>query len=590
MPRSIDTGSRVPGDLLQRREIHSLFVHGWQDGWLPHLEETNAPGTSLTDLLNVRWNPDYTISKRQGYRNIADAVSGLGKPDFVFAPRVFTSDGLFPQYSQVVSHFNDSDAELYYQSLGELWAEFKSPTAGGDMIASGHGIGSRGDSAPNRFRTWPVSCVVYESDIYYFGLRFGGFDPDTDTEVSESGWATVDGSSDSQSKPIKFDVEAGTFSRPDVANLETGETTGHFPQARTGLTKYARIFMANTYLQGTHREPSRIYWSGSDTDPIDVGIWDKDNYIEVGTDDGQEIVRILSFGDQILILKNQSVWTLVGTDDTTFALYQLDDKLGTEGTYAATSTIGKAWFLDEREGVIQYDGAEFTNISDPIKDKLLAELNRDASYKSLVAWHQDLLYVSIPVGNGSSDDPSVTYVYDTRLQVWTRWNYGIVPDPFPMYTDYTHSGITFAKSNNMFGGIYAAGVYEFNEGLNDDGDAISSYVTTPWMKFTENLGTRFRLRRLDVLADEGDAAITINVYTDLKSSAVKKTYTFDPATGTQNALDQSAVVDDFTFQYVALKFVQNGDDEDMNLWGWGMSLSGRPTPRGRKSETGYGAA
>jgi hypothetical protein len=207
--------------------------------------------------------------------------------------------------------------------------------------------------------------------------------------------------------------------------LNTGETSGHFPQARTGLTKYARIFMANVYLQGTLRYPSRIYWSGSDTDPIDVGIWDKDNYIEVGTDDGQEIVRILSFGDQILILKNQSVWTLVGTDDTTFALYQLDDKLGTEGTYAATSTIGKAWFLDEREGVIEYDGANFKNISDPIKVKLLSEINRDASYKSVVAWHGDKLYVSIPVGNGSADDPSVTYVYDTRLQVWTRWNYGI---------------------------------------------------------------------------------------------------------------------------------------------------------------------
>jgi hypothetical protein len=38
-----------------------------------------------------------------------------------------------------------------------------------------------------------------------------------------------------------------------------------------------------------------------------------------------------------------------------------------------------------------------------------------------------------------------------------------------MYTDYTHTGITFTKSNNLFGGIYAEGVYEFNEGLNDDG-------------------------------------------------------------------------------------------------------------------------
>jgi hypothetical protein len=110
------------------------------------------------------------------------------------------------------------------------------------------------------------------------------------------------------------------------------------------------------------------------------------------------------------------------------------------------------------------------------------------------------------------------------------------------------------------------------------------------MNFIDNLGSRYRLRRVDLLADETDGAITINVYTDLKSSATKKSYSYDPATGTQNALDQSAVVDDFSFQYVALKFSQNVMNEDMHLHGWGLSLSERPSPRGRKSETGYGAA
>jgi hypothetical protein len=95
------------------------------------------------------------------------------------------------------------------------------------------------------------------------------------------------------------------------------------------------------------------------------------------------------------------------------------------------------------------------------------------------------------------------------------------------------------------------------------------------------------MRRLDVLADETDAAITIDVFRDLEFDTAISSLSYNPASGTQNALDQSAVVDDFTFQFLTLRFTQNGDDEDMNLWGWGMSLSGRPTPRGRKSETGY---
>ncbi len=235
---------------------------------------------------------------------------------------------------------------------------------------------------------------------------------------------------------------------------------------------------------------------------------------------------------------------------------------------------------------MQYDGSDFVNISEPIKKKLLAELNREAAFKSVLQWHDDKLYVSIPIGTQSTAVNSVTYVYDTELKVWTRWDYGMVPTPFPMYTDLATTGPSVALSNNMFGGTPSKGVFEFNSGKQDDGSAISSFITTPWMNM-DSLGARYRLRRFDLLADDDDEAITIDIYTDLEADVAKLSLTWDPSDGTENSQHMTQIVDNFFWQWLAFKFTQNGDQEDMNLFGWGASVSARQTPRGTIGKTGY---
>lgn len=580
-----DTGDRIE----RRTEIKSLALQGWQEGWLPQLQKTGIPANSISDLLNVEWNDDYTLSKRRGFRQIADdTVTGLGEADFVLAPRVYTTEGEFPQYTQQVLHFNRSNGLLFYQSLGKLWQEFLDPGSGGDLTNSTHSLGYGSDTAVNRFRVWPITAVTFGSKIYITTLRYGGFDGDTDLEDEEDtgGWQTQDGSFQSASLPIIYDVQAGTFSRPNVHDLDG--SNGGFVRARCMVATHARIFAGNIHSEGTYRYPSRIYWCGTDDEPDQPEVWESLNYIDVGADDGQEITAMLSFNDQILVFKNQSVWTLVGTDDTTFALYKLDDKLGTEGTYAATATSGKAWFLDQRTGVWEYDGAEFRNISEPIKDELLSNLNPDAAYKVVVAWHDSKVYVSIPTGSESSAVQSLTYVYDTNLGVWTKFDYGLVPSPFPMYTDFNVSGPTVSTSISMFGGMPDAGVFQFGVGLTDDGAAISSYFTTPWMNF-ENLADRHRLRRLEIVGDEGDAEITVDVFTDLKFDSPKASIKYNPVTGTQNVLEQSQALDEFLWTWLCLRFSQNGGGEDMNVYGLGLTVSSRPNWRGIVTRTGYSA-
>src|SRR5690606_2360346 len=110
---------------------------------------------SVFDILNFEWNEDATLSKRKGYTQLAGNVSSLEEPDFILAPRVYTTQGQFPQYSQQVLYFNKDDGEMFYNSLGELWAEYLNDD-GSDLATSGHSLGVGSDTAINRFRVWPI--------------------------------------------------------------------------------------------------------------------------------------------------------------------------------------------------------------------------------------------------------------------------------------------------------------------------------------------------------------------------------------------------------------------------------------------------
>src|SRR5690606_35341144 len=128
-----DTGNQVE----RRTEIKSLAIQGWQEGWLPQLQKTGIPANSISDLLNVEWNDDYTLSKRRGFRQIADdSVAGLGEADFVLAPRVYTTQGEVTQYTQQELNFNRSNGLMFYQSLGKLWQEVLAAVSGGDLTTS----------------------------------------------------------------------------------------------------------------------------------------------------------------------------------------------------------------------------------------------------------------------------------------------------------------------------------------------------------------------------------------------------------------------------------------------------------------------
>ncbi len=561
---------------MANRELEGFYIPNFQGGWQPDKSQGQLQPNEIPDLLNVEFTEGFGVRKRDGFEKITTDVAGMEVAGHCFFIPVYTTSGLFPNFSQQTLYFNGSSGDLYKQSLGELIEQFDLGT-GTNLVDTGHSIGPWTGSSVNAFRTWELSAVTFGSVVYVTGLRFGGTSSNGTVNETEDGLAT------GSSKPIKYDVQTDTITRPTVHAL-AGATSG-FPKARCAITKYSRVFVANVYSQGnTFRFPSRLYWSEEGT----AETFESTSYIEVGADDGSEITCIASFGESILIFKEHSVWTLVGTDEDTFALYSLDASIGTPSQYSAVSHAGFCYFLDATTGIWSYDGARFVNISEPINARLLSLLNLEASFKTAAWVHDQRIYFSIPIGDvstGPADRPTYTFVWDTVLESWVQWDFGCVAAPAEYSTDYNVTGVGVSGDGKFFAsapdGIL--GIAKMRSSLNDNGVAISARVETAWMNPGE-LGDRHRLRRLEVITDSPNGTIAGDIYRDFNDATAWGTISFTPTGALDQWHQQDQEQDVGLFSWLKLKLSNATLSETFKINGLGLSTSTRRQLRRQHGE------
>jgi hypothetical protein len=262
----------------------------WRDftgGWRPDKPLSQLAENEIAEVLNLEYEPGGSVRKRGGFEEFTNAVTGLDNIEFLFAPRVYTTDGLKPILGQQVWAIPKNDGELYRAVFGNLQEEFLSPGDGSDFVDTTYNMGPASAGAFNHFRVWPINVLTFGDKQYISCLRYGGEDNGVTTN------ATEDGSATGATRPLEYDAQNDSFTRMVVADLEDGTTTSpRFPRCRTMVAYHDRVFAANVHSQGDFRYPSRIYWSEAG-DPTD---WPILNYIAVAADDGTEITSILPTG------------------------------------------------------------------------------------------------------------------------------------------------------------------------------------------------------------------------------------------------------------------------------------------------------
>ncbi len=491
-----------------------------------------------------------------------------------------------PSFTQQVLYVNDDDGEVWQATMGELLDKEQNSPSGADLAYSGQSIGAWDNTLTNYFRTWNLEVVVFEEIIYITGLRFGGY----------SGTVTVEthtGTATDASKPIKYDVEAGTWSRPDP-HAFSGGTTG-FPSARCAIAAYDRVFVGNIYKQSAtaFRYPSRIYFSDAGT----AETFQSTAYMTVGADDGSEITSITKMGEGIFITKDNSCWLLLGTNDEEFALREINPEMGCTSTKAVTYHQGMVYFFDPSHGLMRYDGANFVNVSEPINEHLFESFNYESDFKVNVTTDEDRIFLSVPTGSGITDTVDTTYVYDTRLKVWTKWDFGIPCDIWEYITDHSVSGVGLAGAGDPYCGTADGvnkGVFRLDSTAQDDetsggNQAVVGQVVTGWFGGPNEYGNRHRLRRIDAITNAGShSAVTLNAYRDHDGDAAFATHSYTPSgIGDKwHEQDQSFDLTSTMWTWLKIEFSFSTATTQAEVSSLQYSYSSRPWHRGVQGTIG----
>lgn len=580
MPRFWERPQGINPQSQYRRPISTYTQKGWPGGWQPDKPHSALRMDELHECQNLVWLDGHALRRRGGFEKITTDVAGMDEAQFVYAPFIGTAASVSaqPSFTQQVMYFNDDDGELWVQTMGELLDQEQNAT-GTDLVYSSQSIGPWDSSTTNYFRTWNVEVIVFGEIIYATGLRFGGYSGVSTAE-------THDGLAAGASKPIKYDVEAGTYSRP-VPHAFDGSTSG-FPSARCAITAYNRVFVANVYnASDSFRYPSHIWFSDAGT----AETYPATAFLKVGADDGTEITSMTPMGEGIFITKDNSCWLLLGTNDEEFKLREVNPNMGCTSTRAVTYHEGIIYFFDPSHGLIRYDGARFENISEPINEYLFQNFNYESDFRVNVTQDEDRIYLSIPTGSGISNMVDTTFVYDTRLKTWAEWDFGIPCDIWEYITDHSVSGIGLAGAGQPYCGTADGtnlGVFRLDSlGVADEkagGDAlVVARLVAAWFGGEQEYGNRHRLRRLDVLSSSGTTpSVSIDLYRDFKTDTAFTSTSFDPsgANDAWHAQDQGIdhATDMWTWLQVDINWSATASAGTIE--GIQLSYSSRPWRRG----------
>lgn len=171
----------------------------------------------------------------------------------------------------------------------------------------------------------------------------------------------------------------------------------------------------NTHISPALRTKQRLFGAED---------WRAEDFIDIDTGSGDDIVALTRYKDHLLVLKRKSVWAIYGSpDDEGFQVLKVSGDVGGLSPKAVLNTPYGVFFYSVPEGVMLYGGdTSIRRVGDPI-GRQLYRTDYEAAQVAL-GYDNGRLYVSVL--NVSTPDSTnggrwVTYVYDFEVEAWYRW-------------------------------------------------------------------------------------------------------------------------------------------------------------------------
>lgn len=400
---------------------------------------------------------------------------------------------------------------------------------------------------------WVENCIHWATfDYVGYGLRGDATSPAATVSYSASGVAAGQDSS----VDVLSDPSTTTWQ-----NDYDSPSTSHFPIAKHGTAHLDYMFVAHSY-ESTVMEHNRVRWSH----PGSATSWRENDFIDIEPGrDGDHIVALVPFREQLVIFKANSVFVLTGYSPDTFQVIKVADSVGAVGPYAVSANEQGVFFFDQAEGLFVYDGRQVSWLFEKIHPALL---NQDIKSVNMttVACLGRRVWVNTRWTDPANSNAGRTFVFDFDVNAWT------------MYSGPTETGGTAPNNHVKHAFMFSPdGVNEYayaelahvNSGnvsslcrVDQDsvwGDTIDGAVAGEtdvyWRSSWIDLGDAARDKRWRrpefVLSGGYGQTTTVKVYKDWNATEIIKTLVLETASASGQALWGSVLWGGFSWSQSA---------------------------------------
>lgn len=288
----------------------------------------------------------------------------------------------------------------------------------------------------------------------------------------------------------------------------------------TNTPKYIENFQNSLVAAGFSNNPSTVWFSNLGAPEF----FDPENSDEVRTNDGDRVLAIKAFNDQLIVCKRNSfhkyLGSMTGNDISTLDLVDISLDYGCLSNRTVVAVKQKLFWLDKK-GIVYYDGATFDVISTPI-EQIFRRMNITAAIEKAVGVHQiyrNQIWFAFPIDGSIINN--ITVVYDYLVNGWTFFD-GFSPSSF----GFIKQGL---NKETVWRGDYSGLVHYFGESFfSDSSQGITCMALTRFENVGgENQTTLWRRLFLDVAPTTGlTGTINGNIFTNYNTSSVQATFAF----------------------------------------------------------------
>ena len=254
--------------------------------------------------------------------------------------------------------------------------------------------------------------------------------------------------------------------------------------------KYVAYHKTMAFAAGDTTNPSTLYFS----DLGDITEWSSglSGNISIETNDGS-IIRGIKVGfDALYIWKDESIWRLSGDNKDEFTTQRMVQGVGTLCGQSIGRIGNEFIFLSSQGEVYVYDGnIRIRKISNKIQGTIDELAFTRFSTAPADVFNDDYYLAVSSSGSGTND---TVLVYDTFHLAWTKFD-GMDANCF-----------TVAKNADdedmLVFGSYDGYAYNYPEGTNDNGTAISISYTTKQYRFEDIKSENKDLKLIKVYANQ----------------------------------------------------------------------------------------